>query len=60
IYYVSIMILDEIFGNRTASKILLHLYHYNEIHSAAIAADYGAFKKAPREKKSLKVIAFFD
>ncbi|EMJ81038.1 hypothetical protein LEP1GSC016_0274 [Leptospira borgpetersenii serovar Hardjo-bovis str. Sponselee] len=54
------MILDEIFGNRTASKILLHLYHYNEIHSAAIAADYGAFKKAPREKKSLKVIAFFD
>ncbi|EMM71129.1 hypothetical protein LEP1GSC038_0658 [Leptospira weilii str. 2006001855] len=35
------MILDGIFGNRTASRVLLHLYHYNEIHSSAIAADYG-------------------
>lgn len=34
------MILDGIFGNKTASRVLLHLFHYNEIHSAAIANDY--------------------
>lgn len=35
------MILDGIFGNKNASRVLLHVYHYNEIHSAAIAQDYG-------------------
>ncbi|PJZ51549.1 hypothetical protein [Leptospira adleri] len=35
------MILDGIFGNGTASRVLLHVYHYNEIHSSAIANDYG-------------------
>lgn len=35
------MILDGIFGNKTASRVLLHLFHYNEIHAAAIAKDYG-------------------
>ncbi|EMJ71615.1 hypothetical protein LEP1GSC034_2948 [Leptospira interrogans str. 2003000735] len=25
----------------TASRVLLHVYHYNEIHSSAIANDYG-------------------
>ncbi|MBM9592809.1 ArsR family transcriptional regulator [Leptospira sp. 201903075] len=34
------MVLDGIFGNKTASRVLLHLYHYTEIHSAAIAQDY--------------------
>ena len=34
------MILNGIFGNRNASRVLLHVYHYNEIHSAAIAKDY--------------------
>ncbi len=35
------MVLDGIFGNKNASRVLLHVYHYNEIHSAAIAQDYG-------------------
>lgn len=34
------MVLDGIFGNKTASRVLLHLFHYSEIHSAAIAKDY--------------------
>ncbi|PJZ29134.1 hypothetical protein [Leptospira kmetyi] len=34
------MILDGIFGNGTASKVLLHVFHYSEIHSSAIAQDY--------------------
>ncbi|EKO16395.1 hypothetical protein LEP1GSC132_0309 [Leptospira kirschneri str. 200803703] len=34
------MALDGIFGNGTASKVLLHVFHYNEIHSSAIAKDY--------------------
>lgn len=34
------MVLDGIFGNGTASKVLLHVFHYNEIHSSAIARDY--------------------
>jgi len=33
--------LEGIFGNRTAEKVLLHIYHYAEIHASAIAQDYG-------------------
>ena len=32
--------LEGIFGNRTAGRVLLHIYHYGEIHASAIAADY--------------------
>lgn len=34
------MVLDCIFCNRTtASRVLVHVFHFNEIHSAAIAKD---------------------
>lgn len=33
--------LEAIFGNKTAEKVLLHIYHYGEIHARAIAEDYG-------------------
>ena len=32
--------LDKILGNETASKIMLHLYHYSEIYPTAVAKDY--------------------
>lgn len=32
--------LEGIFGNRTAEKVLLHVFHYGEIHASAIAHDY--------------------
>ena len=32
--------LEGIFGNQTAEKALLHVYHYGEIHASAIARDY--------------------
>lgn len=28
-------------GNATAEKVVLHLFHYGEIHASAIASDYG-------------------
>ncbi|MCB1211238.1 MAG: winged helix-turn-helix transcriptional regulator [Verrucomicrobiales bacterium] len=33
--------LEGIVGNATAERVLLHLYHYGEIHASAIAADFG-------------------
>lgn len=33
--------LKYIFGNATAERVLLHIYHYGSIHAAAIACDYG-------------------
>ena len=33
--------LEGIFGNKNAEKVLLHLFHYGSIHAAAVAADYG-------------------
>lgn len=33
--------LEGIFGNKTAERALLHVYHYGEIHASAIAQDYG-------------------
>jgi hypothetical protein len=33
--------LEGIFGNKTAERVLLHVFHYGEIHASAIAGDYG-------------------
>ena len=33
--------LKILFGNESAARILLHLFHYSELHASAIAADYG-------------------
>lgn len=33
--------LEGIFGNESAEKVLLHIYHYGGIHASAIANDYG-------------------
>ena len=35
------MMLEGIFGNKTAERVLLHIFHYGEIHASAIAQDYG-------------------
>ena len=32
--------LHGILGNISAERVLLHLFHYGEIHASAIAADY--------------------
>ncbi|MEN0058490.1 MAG: winged helix-turn-helix domain-containing protein, partial [Bdellovibrio sp.] len=32
--------LEKIFGNRTAEKVLLHIYHYGESHASGIAQDF--------------------
>ena len=34
------LMFEGIFGNKTAEKILLHVFHYGEIHASAIARDY--------------------
>ena len=34
------MALDQLFGSVTTKRILLHLFHYGEIHAAGIAHDY--------------------
>lgn len=31
--------LEGIFGNKTAEKVLLHIFHYGEAHASAIAND---------------------
>jgi predicted transcriptional regulator len=36
--------LEGIFGNRTAEKVLLHIFHYGESHASAIAADFKVAK----------------
>jgi len=33
--------LEGIFGNRTAERALLHVYHYGETYASAVALDYG-------------------
>ncbi len=33
--------LEGLFGNKTAEKILLHIFHYGESHGSAIAQDFG-------------------
>ncbi len=33
--------LEGIFGNKTAEKVLLHIFHYGESHGSAIAQDFG-------------------
>ncbi|MFC1617073.1 ArsR family transcriptional regulator [Candidatus Margulisiibacteriota bacterium] len=32
--------LEGIFGNQTAEKVLMHVYHYKEVHASVIAKDY--------------------
>ncbi|MBK8394666.1 MAG: ArsR family transcriptional regulator [Leptospiraceae bacterium] len=32
--------LELILGNKTAERVLLHIYHYGEIHASAISSDY--------------------
>lgn len=32
--------LKGIFGNKTAEKVLLHIFHYGESHASAIARDF--------------------
>ncbi len=32
--------LEGIFGNKTAEKVLLHIFHYGESHASAIARDF--------------------
>jgi predicted transcriptional regulator len=34
--------LEGIFGNKTAEKVLLHIFHYGESHASAIAQDFQA------------------
>jgi hypothetical protein len=36
------MALDQLFGSVTTKRILLHLFHYGEIHAAGIANDYNS------------------
>jgi hypothetical protein len=32
--------LEGIFGNKNAERVLMHIYHYGESHASAIAQDY--------------------
>ena len=32
--------LEGIFGNKTAEKVLLHIFHYGESHASGIAKDF--------------------
>lgn len=32
--------LERIFGNKTAEKVLLHIFHYGESHASAIAQEF--------------------
>lgn len=32
--------LEKLFGNKNAERVLLHIYHYGEIHASGIANDY--------------------
>ena len=34
--------IEFILGNESAEKVLLHIFHYGEIHCAAIAKDYNS------------------
>lgn len=36
----NLSMLEGIFGNKTAEKVLLHIFHYGESHASAIARDF--------------------
>ena len=36
----NINMLEGIFGNKTAEKVLLHIFHHGESHAAVIAKDF--------------------
>jgi len=42
----TVNMLEGIFGNKTAVKVLLHIYHYGQIHASAIAEDYGIYNRS--------------
>jgi predicted transcriptional regulator len=42
----TITMLEGIFGNKTAEKVLLHIYHYGQIHASAIAEDYRIYSRS--------------
>ncbi len=42
--------LEGIFGNKTAEKVLMHIFHYGEIHAAAIAKDYSISENQVRNQ----------
>ena len=42
--------LEYILGNKTAEKVLLHIYHYGEIHAAGIASDYSISESQVRKQ----------
>ena len=42
--------LEGIFGNKTAEKVLIHIFHYGEIHVAAIARDYSISENQVRNQ----------
>jgi len=42
--------LEGVFGNKTAEKVLLHIFHYGEIHAAAIATDYNIAESQVRKQ----------
>ena len=44
--------LEGIFGNITAERVLLHIYHYGEIHASAIASDYNVALNPIRQQLS--------
>ena len=33
-------VLEGLFGNRTAEKVLLHVFHYGETYASAVAQDF--------------------
>lgn len=37
----NIPMLEGIFGNKTAEKVLLHIFHFGESHASGIAQDFG-------------------
>ena len=42
--------IEGILGNKTAEKVMLHIYHYGEIHAAGIASDYGIAESQVRKQ----------
>ena len=42
--------LEGIFGNKTAEKVLFHIFHYGEIHAAGIAKDYSISENQVRNQ----------
>lgn len=54
------MLLAELFGSRTAEKVFLYLYHYNEAHARVIAKDmqmsYGQVERQLKKYESIGLL----